>query len=204
MTDTIEPTERQQQHLEILADISMYVDFEEFVDDNDIGVPLAILMRQKCAIPTEKGLKLAEQSYKTLCEILDIPVDVYATIDDMQALAEGMEPAPNDEPQHHQPLQKVGEHGATDAPDLTDHQQRHIEILADVYMEYSDEFDEFLDYADLGVPLAVLVSQKCAVPTGKGLGCVEEAYETLCARLALPVDGDYADIDDMLEMSDAF
>jgi hypothetical protein len=80
-----------------------------------------------------------------------------------------------------------------------------VQILsefAEAY-KYDDEFEEFFDSFDLGLPLAVVLMHGGVKSlTSKGSEWLLETWEGLCDQLQVDPYGEYADIDAMMEFSD--
>ena len=78
MSDT--PTNHFSNKCEILADLWLNhranVDFEDFIEYNDIGLPLAYAFAEDLAKPTEIGIRFVEETYALLCEALELPDDI--------------------------------------------------------------------------------------------------------------------------------
>ena len=75
------------------------------------------------------------------------------------------------------------------------------EILADLWMNYrGDEgFESFIEYNDLGLPLAYLISSKIVKPEAElATGFINETFELLMAALELEEDFGFASLDEML------
>lgn len=85
MSDT--PTNHFSRKCEILADLWLNhradVDFEDFIEYNDIGLPLAYAFAEELAKPTEIGTKFVEETYSLFVEALEIPDVEYDSLDDM-------------------------------------------------------------------------------------------------------------------------
>jgi hypothetical protein len=56
---------------------------------------------------------------------------------------------------------------------------------------------DFFDYNDLGVPLAIALSNDLCSITDKGVVVIEETYNNVCDEMEVPNDIDYDDINDM-------
>jgi hypothetical protein len=58
-------------------------------------------------------------------------------------------------------------------------------ILADLWMnyKYDDEFEDFIEYNDLGLPLAYLINEEIAKPNDLGAKYVEETWLLFLASL---------------------
>lgn len=79
------------------------------------------------------------------------------------------------------------------------------QILHDLYVHYStdDEFADFLDVHDLGIPLAVLITQGHATATPSGIGWIESDYNDLCEEIGIDKYGDYNVLEDMFLLEDS-
>lgn len=73
------------------------------------------------------------------------------------------------------------------------------EILADLWLNYrqDDEFADFIEYNDIGLPLAYLIHNEIVKTTDVAQKFVEETFELLLAGLEIPDDG-YEHLDDLL------
>lgn len=75
------------------------------------------------------------------------------------------------------------------------------QILADLWMNYrGDEgFESFIEYNDLGLPLAYLISSDIVKPNAElATGFINETFELLMAALELEEDFGFASLDEML------
>jgi len=77
------------------------------------------------------------------------------------------------------------------------------EILYDLYMNYSDEYEEFIDANDIGVPAAVLSHIGAVTLTDKGIHSIEETWTSLCDILEIDPYGNYPTIEFMMEFANA-
>lgn len=79
-----------------------------------------------------------------------------------------------------------------------------MQILHDLYVEtgQDEEFQDWLEVHDLGVPLAVLVIQGCAIATEAGVKWIESDYDDLCEYYEVDKYGDYESLDDLVDLSD--
>lgn len=92
MTDSTYPTFSSK--CEILADLwyNYRADeqFEDFIEYNDIGLPLAYLITEGIANPTEIASKYIDETYALLVEALGVSdKETYESIDQMLGEAEG-------------------------------------------------------------------------------------------------------------------
>ena len=78
MSDT--PTNDFSKKCEILADLWLNhrdnEQLEDFIEYNDIGIPLGYAFSEELAKPTEIGMKYVNETYALLCEALEIPDDI--------------------------------------------------------------------------------------------------------------------------------
>jgi hypothetical protein len=72
-------------------------------------------------------------------------------------------------------------------------------IVSEIWTDYRDgaEFAKFVEYNDIGLPLAYLIVNELVTPTEQAEGYVEEAYHLLVYLLKIE-DKDYANLDEML------
>jgi hypothetical protein len=73
-------------------------------------------------------------------------------------------------------------------------------ILADLWADYKheDEFKDFIEYNDLGLPLAYMISNEIVKPTVIAERFVNETFELLLAALEIPEDTGFETLDDLL------
>ena len=76
-------------------------------------------------------------------------------------------------------------------------------ILADLWINYRDEdqLKDFIEYNDLGLPLAYLTNTDLATVTDQGKMYLEETFGLLCAALELDLDGEYETLSQMFDIS---
>jgi len=74
-------------------------------------------------------------------------------------------------------------------------------ILADLWLNYRDdtEFQDFVDYNDLGLPLAYALSMGIVPETEMLVNFVNETFEVLLAGLSLEDTG-FQNLDEILEL----
>lgn len=77
------------------------------------------------------------------------------------------------------------------------------EILNDFYMDYSgsDEYGEFIELNDLGIPAAVLSFSGAAILTDIGIKHVEDTWIALCELLEIDYHGEYESLSHMMEFA---
>ena len=76
-------------------------------------------------------------------------------------------------------------------------------ILADLWINFRDqeEFADFIEYNDIGLPLAYYIHTEIVLPTQQAELYVEETFNLLCAALDLDLDGDYETLNEMFDKS---
>jgi hypothetical protein len=79
-----------------------------------------------------------------------------------------------------------------------------VKILSDLWINYRDDedFDDFIQYNDLGLPLAYLINTELAAVTDQGRIYIEETYNLLCAALDIDLNGEYNSLIDMFNKSE--
>ena len=79
---------------------------------------------------------------------------------------------------------------------------KKLQILSDLYLNYreDDEFKEFAEYNDLGLPLAHLVTSGLAELKTEGFVYVSETYDLLVDAMGLPADEEYESLEEMIEL----
>lgn len=73
------------------------------------------------------------------------------------------------------------------------------DILSELWMEYrsDDQFKDFVDYNDLGLPLAFAVSEKLVIPNEPAIAMINETFVILLATLEIE-DSGFDSLDDLL------
>jgi hypothetical protein len=74
-----------------------------------------------------------------------------------------------------------------------------VSILADLWLNYrnDEEFADFLEYNDLGLPLAYALDNKIVEPTPIAESFIEETFELLLAGLEV-TDTGFDNLDEIL------
>jgi hypothetical protein len=77
--------------------------------------------------------------------------------------------------------------------------ENKITILAELWMNYRDDEDlqDFLDYNDLGLPLAYLLMNEIVLPTSQSEIYINETYDLLIASLTVE-DREWQSLDELL------
>ena len=73
------------------------------------------------------------------------------------------------------------------------------EILSDIWLNYRDDpnYEDFISYNDLGLPLAYAISSGIVAKTDKAKEFIEEAWVLLLAGLEIEEDTGFEDLDDL-------
>lgn len=76
---------------------------------------------------------------------------------------------------------------------------KKCEILADLWMAYrfDTQFEDFIQYNDIGLPLAFLISEELVKPRSPARAMVEETFELLLTALKIE-DSGFDSLDDLL------
>ena len=77
-------------------------------------------------------------------------------------------------------------------------------ILADLWLNYKDneELEDFIEYNDLGLPLAYVIHTGLASVTDEGIGYVDETFNLLVSSLGLDLDGEYTSLNELMELQE--
>ncbi len=78
------------------------------------------------------------------------------------------------------------------------------EILGDLWMNYRDDetLQDFIEYNDLGLPLAYMITNGIATSTETGVSFVDEAFDLLVAALQIEDTG-FETLDQMFDVADS-
>jgi hypothetical protein len=76
-------------------------------------------------------------------------------------------------------------------------------ILAELWMNYreDDQIKDFIDYNDLGLPLAYLITNEIVIPTKQAELYINETYDLLLASLEVE-DEEYQSLDEMMDSAE--
>lgn len=77
------------------------------------------------------------------------------------------------------------------------------EILADLWLNYrnDEEFTDFIEYNDIGLPLAYAVSNSIAEPSEAGKELIQESFDLLLSGLGIEDTG-FESLDDLFGMEE--
>ena len=78
--------------------------------------------------------------------------------------------------------------------------ENKVSILADLWMNYRDDenFTDFVEYNDLGLPLAYCVENKIVEMSPMALSFIQETFRMLLDALDCDEDLGYEDLEDLL------
>ena len=85
----------------------------------------------------------------------------------------------------------------------TNHFFRKCEILGDLWLNYrqDEEFQDFIEYNDLGLPLAYAFANEIAKETELAERYINESYELLAEALGVSNTEEFESLDAMLDQS---
>lgn len=77
---------------------------------------------------------------------------------------------------------------------------KRCNILSELWMEYRNEveFQDFIAYNDLGLPLAFMLDEGLVHPTSRSTLMINETFDLFLATLGREEDEGYDTLDDML------
>ena len=77
-------------------------------------------------------------------------------------------------------------------------------ILSDLWLNYKDneELIDFVEYNDLGLPLAYLIHTNLVIPTDDGMPYVDETFDLLVSSLGLDLDTEYESLNQLMDLQD--
>lgn len=83
--------------------------------------------------------------------------------------------------------------------------QTKIEILSEVWMKYREHeaFDDFIEYNDIGLPLAYFIASEIVNPTPRADLYISETFDMLLASLELEDKG-FENLEQMLDSSSIY
>jgi hypothetical protein len=85
----------------------------------------------------------------------------------------------------------------------TNHFSRKCEILADLWLNHKvdNQLADFIEYNDIGLPLAYAFAEDLAKPTELATKYIEETYALLVEALGLSDSEEWESIDEMFDNS---
>ena len=78
--------------------------------------------------------------------------------------------------------------------------ENRCSILSDLWMEYRNEsdFEDFIEYNDIGLPLAFMLDEAIVSPTSRSTMMINETFDLFLATLGRTEDPGYESLDDLL------
>ena len=77
-------------------------------------------------------------------------------------------------------------------------------ILSDLWLNYKDneELQDFVEYNDLGLPLAYLIHTDLVSVNESGISYVDETFNLLCTGLGVDLDAEYESLNELMELQE--
>jgi hypothetical protein len=82
--------------------------------------------------------------------------------------------------------------------------ENKTQILADLWLNFRDdeEFADFVEYNDLGLPLAYALNAGIVKPTDRARGFIDETFTLLLAGLEIEEDTGFDSLNDLLQLDE--
>jgi len=73
-------------------------------------------------------------------------------------------------------------------------------ILSDLWLNYKDEAElaDFVEYNDLGLPLAYLIHTNLVTVNENGISYIDETFNLLCEGVGVDLDGEYESLNELM------
>ena len=73
-------------------------------------------------------------------------------------------------------------------------------ILSDLWLNYKDEAElaDFVEYNDLGLPLAYLIHTDLVTVNENGISYIDETFNLLCEGVGVDLDGEYESLNELM------
>ena len=73
-------------------------------------------------------------------------------------------------------------------------------ILSDLWLNYKDEAElaDFVEYNDLGLPLAYLIHTDLVTVNESGISYIDETFDLLCEGVGVDLDGEYESLNELM------
>lgn len=77
-------------------------------------------------------------------------------------------------------------------------------ILSDLWLNYKDneELADFVEYNDLGLPLAYLIHTELVSVNESGISYVDETFNLLCQGLGVDLDEEYKSLNELMDLQE--
>jgi hypothetical protein len=72
--------------------------------------------------------------------------------------------------------------------------------LSDLWLNYKDEAElrDFVEYNDLGLPLAYLIHTNLVTINESGIPYIDETFNLLCEGVGVDLDGEYESLNELM------
>ena len=77
-------------------------------------------------------------------------------------------------------------------------------ILSDLWLNYKDEAElrDFVEYNDLGLPLAYLIHTDLVSVKESAVSYIDETFNLLCEGVGVDLDGEYESLNELMEFDE--
>ncbi len=77
-------------------------------------------------------------------------------------------------------------------------------ILSDLWLNYKDEAElrDFVEYNDLGLPLAYVIHTNLVTVNESGIPYIDETFNLLCEGVGVDLDGEYESLNELMTFDD--
>ncbi len=164
-------------------------DFDDFFSINELGIPLAVVVKAEFCELNEQGNSVLEETYLMVLNeigIDNINVNVHKDLDEFLGDYEDKE------------VEEIPHKETYDISEVVN----KAKIIIEFVNRYADveKYEDFFFYNDLGIPLAVAVFNDLCQLNDKGLIILDETFNTLLYDLGvLESDKEYKDLNEILE-----
>jgi hypothetical protein len=78
-------------------------------------------------------------------------------------------------------------------------------ILSDLWLNYKDEAElaDFVEYNDLGLPLAYLIHTDLVTVNESGISYIDETFDLLCEGVGVDLDGEYESLNELMTFDES-
>ena len=78
-------------------------------------------------------------------------------------------------------------------------------ILSDLWLNYKDEAElaDFVEYNDLGLPLAYLIHTELVSVNESGISYIDETFNLLCEGVGVDLDGEYESLNELMTFEES-
>jgi hypothetical protein len=79
--------------------------------------------------------------------------------------------------------------------------EKQVEILSDLWLNFRSEpdFQDFIEYNDLGLPLAYAINSKTVPLTERAEGFINETFALLLAGMEIDEDTGFDDLNEIID-----